>query len=515
MVKMTGRVARIFFILVLCIACDTDTNSGLAEFDSTETSAVITKEVAQTDEVSAVTVEPSIGDARKDPTNTIIPLEHATSTVTATNTVTTVPVAVETTIVPLPTSTLDVVAITSQDADQVEPEDAGEIELGIGGLSLDLEFLAAQEIAQFYSVSHIDISTLQFVSKFRSRAGHDYSDSFEKCTSLKHYFHPLNFYEVALTTPIYAPSDGAVVWVQKLTGAFADEWKTSYVETTGEAWPEGLADYQIFLRPDAAPNVWIRYHHVMPIDLVMEEIAVVETRAMMMDLARPKLPGYRVKAGDLIAHGLGEISIEQHLNGTGIPSPCVSADTRSKRGDLPGCKKTMKFLSMFDYMTDEVFDEYRKLADVERSDFKVSKEELAMNPYICTGEKFDNKGDTPDADTYVLLQGTRGESESNVIQDYSESAKDLRDTITSFEGNGDGKHGPFDGSNGDIIRLTSDGGPLSLTFSKEGDSRIIYTRPEGSANIVYEVVAPFGGQVSVGVTTSLNVSWEVVVFRAD
>ena len=502
-------------MLVLCSACDANTNSELAEFDSTETPDIVTIKVAETDAVSAVTVEPSIGDASKDPTNTIMPLEHATSTVTATNTLTAVPVAVETTIIPLPTSTLDVDVITNLDADQVESADAGEIELGIGGLALNLEVWAAQEIAQFYTASHIDISTLQFVSKFRSRAGHDYSDSFEKCASLKHYFHPLNFYEVALTTPIYAASDGVFVWIQKEKGFFAEDWKDNYAEVTGKTWPEDHEEYQLFQRPDAAPNLWIRYHHVTPIDEMFEDVAIVDGTNMMMHRERPILPGYRVKAGDLVAHGLGEISIEQHLDGKGIPSPCTSGHVRSQRGYLPGCSYTGRFLSIFDYMTDEVFAEYKKLADVERSDFKVTKEELAKNPYTCTGEFFDNKGNTPDADTYVLLQGTRGGSKSNVIQGDIESVNDLGKIITSFEGNGNGQYGPFAGIKGDLIVVTSDGGPLSLSISKEGDSRIVYKRPEGSSSMDYETTFPFGGQVSVGVTASSGVSWEVVVFRLD
>ena len=47
-------------MLLLCSACDTNTNSGLAEIDSTETPDIVTIEVSETDSVSAVTVEPSI-----------------------------------------------------------------------------------------------------------------------------------------------------------------------------------------------------------------------------------------------------------------------------------------------------------------------------------------------------------------------------------------------------------------------------------------------------------------------
>ena len=82
---------------------------------------------------------------------------------------------------------------------------------------------------------------------------------------------------------------------------------------------------------------------------------------------------------------------------------------------------------------------------------------------------------------------------------------------------------------GDVIRITSDGGPLVLTVSNhvlptelgstrpndQGDNRITYKRPEGSGSLVYETVTPFGGQVSVSVTASSGVAWDVVVFRRD
>ena len=522
-------VVIVNMLLVLAGACDTAKSSDSAVIGIIERPDAVITEVIKINEVSDGIVESKVSDPAKNPTMTIMTSEDTTPTAMVKSTVTIGPVIVEATILPLPTNTLEATEVNGQDTDQNGLESVGEIELGIGGLVLDLESWATKEIGQFYTTSHIEVSTLEYVSKFRSRAGHDYSDSFEKCASLKHYFHPLDFYEVSLSTPIYAASDGAVVWVQKLTGSFADEWKTNYVEVTGEQWPENIEDYQIFQRPDAAPNVWIRYHHVMPVDAILDEIAVVETRAMMMDMARPKLPGYRVNAGDLIAYGLGEISIEQHLDGSGIPSPCISAYERSERGYLPGCSKTQKFLSIFDHMTDEVFAEYKKLADVERSEFKVTKEELAMHPYTCVGEKFDNKGDITDANTYVLLQGIRGDPKSNVIEDDIESANDLVEIITSFEGNGDGQHGPFDSIDGDVIMITSDGGPLSLTVLKhvppselgstrpndQSDNRIIYTRPEGNASLVYETITPFGGLVSVSVTASSGVVWDVVVFRAN
>ena len=208
-----------------------------------------------------------------------------------------------------PTSTTLPVISSTQPATPAKLQASNELELGIGGLVRNLEEWANREIVQFYTSSHIEISTLQFVSKYRSRAGHDYSGSFGGCSSNKHYFHPLDFYEVALSTPIYSAADGVFLYIQKETGIYAEDWKTNYAEMTGKQWPEDLKEYQLFFRPDEAPNLWIRYHHLTPIDEMFDHVIVVEGNNMMMQRERPKLPGFRVQAGDLIAHGLGEISI--------------------------------------------------------------------------------------------------------------------------------------------------------------------------------------------------------------
>ena len=438
--------------------------------------------------------------------NTAISPTNASVQATATATI--VP-----TIAVASTETVVSEAANSQSSISENGQDTHRLTFGVGGLVLDLEEWAQKEIKQFYTASHIDIRTLQFVSKYRSRAGHDYSGSFGGCSSNKHYFHPLDFYEVALSTPIYSASDGVFLYIQKETGYYAEDWKNNYAEITGKQWPESLKEYQLFFRPDEAPNLWIRYHHVTPIDEMFDDVIVVEGNDMMMHRERPKLPGFRVQAGDLIAHGLGEISIEQHLDGTGIPSPCTSAHVRETRGYLPGCLSTTRFLSIFDHMTDEVFSQYKKLADVERADFIVTEEELTRNPYTCTGEFFDDKGNTPDADTYVLLQGTRGGSPSNLIDGDMSSALNVGDIVALFEGTGNGKHGPFALTTGDIIAIKSDGGPLAVRINRNGESRQLYSRPEGSGSGDYETLIPISGAIGVELTAAKTINWQVVVVR--
>ena len=133
----------------------------------------------------------------------------------------------------------------------------------------------------------------------------------------------------------------------------------------------------------------------------------------MLGIARPTMPGYRVSAGDLIAHGLGEISVEKHLDGNGVPSPCNAASIRTTWGDLPGCTTKRRFHSIFEFMTDEVFAQYRAVADVTRDDFMISAEERSANPLRCEGEDFA----TRDVDAYVFLQGSPEIEDSTLAQE--------------------------------------------------------------------------------------------------
>ena len=524
------RLKRLFclsMLIGLFSACGTTTNNDLEIANKRDDTDAISTEVAVSKVISDATVEPIITETKELIVTTDSDLKEASdievtedtsvskSTLDVADTATAELSVVESTTVPVSTSSVNLEVGGDQDAPSEEVDETTNIELGTGGLVLDLEGWAEKDVPQFYTTSHIDVSTLELVSKFRSRAGHDYTDNFEECASLKHYFHPVDFYETALTTPIYAGADGVIVWVQEESGDNSADFKNNYEKVTGEKVPDSYLDVQILHRPDAAPNVWIKYHHVSPVDQIMEKVAVADSRMMMMNMARPKEKEYRVQAGDLIAYGLGEISIEQHLDGSGFPTACMSGDNRSKRAHLPGCKRTIRLLSLFDHMTDEVFAEYRELYAVERSDFKNSREEIAKNPYTCTGEWFDNKGNADDTDTYVRLQGENGEQETDENQSNVESLRSSGVIVASFEGEGDGEYGPFESIEGDIISMTSGGGPVSVSVSKGGDVRSLYSRPEGNGSTSYETPLPFGGLVSASVTAPVGISWEVVVYRNE
>ena len=79
------------------------------------------------------------------------------------------------TLTPVPTAKAKISTPTS--ISTINPEE----EHGVGGLVKNLEIWADAILPQFITASHIKINKISYVSKFRSSAGHDFSDSFETC----------------------------------------------------------------------------------------------------------------------------------------------------------------------------------------------------------------------------------------------------------------------------------------------------------------------------------------------
>ncbi len=335
------------------------------------------------------------------PTTTVALTTRTTVAPTTTVALTTTTTVAPTTTVALTTTTPTPTAVAPATTTQ------SEVQFGVGGLVADLESWADRDLPRFITASHIDISDVERISRFRSNAGHDYSDSFETCCSMKHYFYTINYYEVRFTQPIYSPVDGVVLYVAEGDSG-ADDWRVDYEQVTGKSPPNEYRDLKMYIRPDDAPNLWVRFHHVSPIEELLDLVPLSSGVDRMRGVARPPTLGFRVRAGDLIGHGLGEISVEKHLDGNGVPSPCNSESQRSAWGEMPGCASKRQFHSIFEFMTDEVFEQYRAVADVTRDDFMISTEERSANPLRCEGEDFVIR----DVGAYVFLQGSTGAAAS-------------------------------------------------------------------------------------------------------
>jgi len=84
-------------------------------------------------------------------------------------------------------------------------------------------------VPRFVAFNHIDLNQVYRMSRFRSAVGHDYSDDFESCRSMKHYFQPragVDWSAVTLTAPVA----GSITRVE-------EEWAGQRVEIQSDEYP--------------------------------------------------------------------------------------------------------------------------------------------------------------------------------------------------------------------------------------------------------------------------------------
>ena len=405
-------------------------------------------------------------------------------------------------------------------------------EFGPGGLISDLESWAAIQLPDFITASHIDIGDIALVSKFRSSAGHDFSDSFMTCCSMKHYFHPIDYYASRFTQRMYSLVDGVVLYLSKSSGPGANAWRISYEEITGDQPPADYRDWSIFIRPDDAPNVWVQHMHVNPLDEIVEAVPPTNSQDLMRGISRPSTIGYRVKAGQLIAHGLGEIIVKRHLDGSGFPSPCNSGDVRTRYGNLPGCRDKVQLHSIFEFMTDTVFEEYLKVANVSRYDFIITAEERAAYPLTCDGESFAKIAYVDDGVNYIRLQDSisilgmalQSSAESDATASVQQSTQELpgvstlsagRDIIASFEASGSHVLSKFNADQHYLVVIATERGPIEISIEDGSGKRGIYSRSLSFGVSKYETPTLESGQVEISVQAGEDVIWRIVVVKTD
>lgn len=407
------------------------------------------------------------------------------------------------------------------------------LEFGKGGLVRDLAGYSDVALPKFVTASHIAVNQIATVSKFRSSAGHDFSDSFEDCCSMKHYFRPVDYYGTRFSQPIYSPVNGVVLYVtDRSGGSGANDWTVAYEQATGATPPDDYLDWDIYIRPDDAPNVWVRHMHLNPISKIRDGISMASSRELMRATALPAAQGFRVKAGDLIGHGLGEISITRHLSGTGVPTPCNSSFARDKWANSPGCKEKISHHSIFELMTEEVFAEYRELSRVSRADFIITATERSSDTLACDGEYFFNAGNEDDPDVYVRLQSsveTMGEStngiqETSNVSDSQSTGQTLpgssalasnRVIIESFNASGSHTLSSVNAVEPFVIVIAAIGGPVSVSDDVGPVQRSLYTRGKQDGVAVYETPVQEAAQVNLIVEAPEDVHWGIVVVKAD
>ena len=200
-----------------------------------------------------------------------------------------------------------------------------------------------KNVPKFITHDFIDLARVTTISKFRSGAGHDYSDPGEPCRSMKHYFQPGT--RIPIDPATYKPQEPFINIYSPVDGIIT--------EIGDEGFRVGK---QIHIAPVQNPEYTIRIFHTYPVGIKRDS---------------------KVSAGQKIGY------IGDH-QGTDI---AVEATSNFKH----------KNYSYFEAMTDEVFSNYITRGAKSRDDFIFSKEYRDAHPFSCNGEQFTHsKKEQPD-----------------------------------------------------------------------------------------------------------------------
>lgn len=200
---------------------------------------------------------------------------------------------------------------------------------GNGSGGSDTYDVDANGIPQFVGVDYIELDKINRISMFRSGIGHDYSDDFESCRSMKHYFQPNSSVDWP-TVQIFSPISGTVSKIY-------EEWAGTQVQIKSEEYPAFF---------------FIIFH---------------------VNLTNP------LNVGDLV-------TVSQQL-GTHIGS-----QTTSDIAVGVSTPNGWKLVSYFDVMTDSVFQNYQARGLSSRDDAIISKEARDADALTCDGEEFTDSG---------------------------------------------------------------------------------------------------------------------------
>jgi hypothetical protein len=211
----------------------------------------------------------------------------------------------------------------------------------------------ATPLPQFSTHDYIDPAALDAFSKYRSNAGHAFSDNYEPSNrSLKNYFEPRPVYLNTNTSlPVFAPATG-------ILGAVTPEGHTLL---NGEH-----RGFQLSLIPDGYPQFEIRLFHV--------------------NLAVGLDQGTHVTAGDPLGFAdLREaIDVDWAVGAAWNATPTVVDPGQVPRA--PG----YRLLSPFDLMTDAAFANYARFGLTDRAMLVVPLEYRNAHPALFGGTDLAN-----------------------------------------------------------------------------------------------------------------------------
>lgn len=200
----------------------------------------------------------------------------------------------------------------------------------------------------FVNACYIDLNKITRISKFRSGIGHDYSDDFEFCRSMKHYFDP-GIYG-SDTIRIYSPVSGKIV-------RMFSEW----------------AGNQVQIQSDEYPAFTFKIFHVNTLSGIQEN--------------------EQLQAGQLIGYHIGNITMSDIAVSVNTSGNGPKSDSLGQAG--------AKYFSIFHLLNDSIFNLFYLRGITSLNEMIISESERDNQPLDCNGEYFLNEGSI---DNWFVLQ---------------------------------------------------------------------------------------------------------------
>jgi len=201
-----------------------------------------------------------------------------------------------------------------------------------GGETYDVN---SNGVPQFVQSDYIESAKIERISCFRSGAGHDYSDDFESCRSMKHYFQPSNIVNWA-SIQIRSPVAGTVSRLdqEQLAGSGT----------------------QVRIKSSDFPAFYFILFHVQT--------------------NHPISVGDSLRAGQVLGIHVGMQTTSDIAVGVNTPTG-------------------WKLISYFEVMTDSLFATYQARGMSSRTNVVISKEARDADPLTCIGGTFQGRGTLP------------------------------------------------------------------------------------------------------------------------
>ncbi len=206
--------------------------------------------------------------------------------------------------------------------------------------------LKTEEHPKFVKYNYIDLDSIEYISKFRSCVGHDYSfgSGEEYCRSMKHYYKMFNIVDWS-KVEIRSPVIGQIV----------------------DIYPEWAGD-KITIKSEEHPAYLFVIFHV--------------------NRESPITVGTRVLANQVIGKHIGSQT---------------QSDIAVMKIIKSNMSETLQLVSFFSIMSDSLFNTYIYRGAETISDFILSQEERDASPCTCSSEEHGSFITTGDLEHYFIL----------------------------------------------------------------------------------------------------------------